>query len=88
MSGCCCCGEAGERRHQAMMHHAEPDAEAAPASEHAGHTGQTAPAAGAQEGQGMKESCCCGEGDKQGHQAMMHHTEPDAEAAPAEHVHR
>lgn len=71
--------------------HADHNAPATPApstSEHAGHAGQPGPAAGNPEGEGMKECCCCGEGEHQGHEAMMHHAEPDAEAAPAQHQHR
>jgi len=79
-------------------------AQEAPAASHAGHAGHNAPATPApsttepmghsaqaaadQAGRGMKECCCCREGEHQGHEAMMHRAEPDAEAAPAQHQHR
>ncbi|MXO73039.1 hypothetical protein [Alteraurantiacibacter buctensis] len=78
-------------------------AQEAPAASHAGHAGHNAPstpspsapepmgqpaqAAGEQPGHGMQECCCCKEGEHQGNEAMMHHAEPDAEAAPAQHQH-
>lgn len=73
--------------HAGHAGHNAPAAPAPSAAEPAGPTGQPAPAAGDQ-GQGMKECCCCREGGEQGHEAMMHHAEPDAETAPAPHAHR
>lgn len=79
--------ESPEANHAGHAGHGAPAAPAAPASDHAGHTGQPGPASGQQEGQGMKECCCCREGGEHGHEAMMHHAEPDAETAPAPHAH-